>query len=121
VNNWEEPEHAAGLVFVALMFIGAGIGLLFNRPDVGGAIGMGLGFLAMAFIRLKKIVVESETKVSIGKAASFIILSLIGVLFILGGIALLLNIVYIMKYAGAAAAIAIGLIFLALAFKLVIK
>ena len=36
-----EVEKASGLFFVALMFIGAGIGLLFNRPDVGGAIGMG--------------------------------------------------------------------------------
>ena len=26
------------------MFIGAGIGLLFGRADVGGAIGMGVGF-----------------------------------------------------------------------------
>lgn len=32
----------SGLVFVALMFIEAGVGLLFERPDVGGVIGMGL-------------------------------------------------------------------------------
>jgi hypothetical protein len=35
--------------------IGAGIGLASHRPDVGGAIGMGIGFLLMAFLRNKKI------------------------------------------------------------------
>ena len=36
----ERREHEfAGLAFVACMFIGAGIGLAFDRPDVGGCIG----------------------------------------------------------------------------------
>lgn len=52
--NEENGHNIGGLVFVALMFIGAGIGLLFGRPDAGGAIGMGLGFLAMAYLRAKK-------------------------------------------------------------------
>jgi len=41
-----------GLVFVGCMFIGAGIGMYFNKVKVGGAIGMGVGFIGMAITRL---------------------------------------------------------------------
>lgn len=40
--------------FVGCLFIGAGIGMLFNQLVVGGAIGMGVGFLLMAFLGDKK-------------------------------------------------------------------
>ena len=40
-------------MLVACMFIGAGIGMLFGKVAVGGAIGMGVGFLAMAILRMK--------------------------------------------------------------------
>ena len=39
-----------GVVFVGCMFIGAGIGMLYNAVETGGAIGMGVGFIAMAAI-----------------------------------------------------------------------
>ena len=39
-----------GIVFVGCMFLGAGIGMLFDRVSVGGAIGMGVGFIAMGVI-----------------------------------------------------------------------
>jgi len=48
-------EKFEGLVFVACMFIGGGLGLAFGRPDVGGAIGMGVGFLLMAMLRAKRV------------------------------------------------------------------
>ncbi|RLE80389.1 MAG: hypothetical protein DRJ52_06475 [Thermoprotei archaeon] len=117
--NKEEREHVSGLVFVALMFIGAGIGLLFGRPDVGGAIGMGLGFLAMAILRYHRIKIESEKCVSIRGAFGSIILACIGIMFILGGVSLLLNLEYLMKYVAGIIAIAIGLVFLAAAFKII--
>lgn len=39
-----------GIVFVGCMFIGAGIGMLNNVTEIGGAIGMGVGFIAMGAI-----------------------------------------------------------------------
>jgi len=40
-----------GLVFVGLMFLGIGVGLLVDQAGAGALIGMGLGFVAMAFLR----------------------------------------------------------------------
>jgi len=42
-----------GIVFVGCMFLGAGIGMIFNSEEIGGAIGMGVGFISMAIIRFK--------------------------------------------------------------------
>ena len=48
-----------GVVFVGCMFLGAGLGMLNNDTQTGGAIGMGVGFIAMgaiwAFYRNKDI------------------------------------------------------------------
>lgn len=46
-------ENVAGLLFVGCMFVGAGLGFLFNNILVGGAIGMGAGFLVMAIYQIK--------------------------------------------------------------------
>jgi hypothetical protein len=35
------------LIFVGCMFIGGGIGMIFHAVEIGGAIGMGVGFIAM--------------------------------------------------------------------------
>ena len=39
-----------GIVFVGCMFLGVGIGMLNNAEEIGGAIGMGVGFVAMGAI-----------------------------------------------------------------------
>jgi hypothetical protein len=39
-----------GVVFVGCMFLGAGLGMLNNDTQTGGAIGMGVGFIAMGAI-----------------------------------------------------------------------
>ncbi len=119
MNN-SNDRHIEGLIFVALMFIGAGLGLLFGRPDVGGALGMGFGFIVMALIRYYNIRVRPEEKlVSIRSWAGALILGCIGVIFILVGVSLLLNIQYILRYISSAILILLGLIFISLAFKVI--
>lgn len=54
-------SNIASLVFVGFMFLGGGIGMLFKAAGAGGAIGMGLGFIAMAVV-LSKGKVEEEEK-----------------------------------------------------------
>lgn len=39
-----------GVVFIGSMFIGAGIGMMYDATQIGGAIGMGVGFIAMGVI-----------------------------------------------------------------------
>jgi len=39
-----------GIVFVGCLFLGAGIGMLYKSEEIGGAIGMGVGFIAMGAI-----------------------------------------------------------------------
>lgn len=39
-----------GVMFVGCMFIGAGIGMIYNKPHIGGAIGMGVGFIVMGVV-----------------------------------------------------------------------
>ncbi len=120
MNN-KDVEKISGLIFISLMFIGAGIGLLFGRPDVGGAIGMGIGFLAMAFLRYWGIKLKSEKTVSLKGSLGSIILASIGIMFIFSGVALLFDLEFLIKYVLGIIAIAIGLVFLSIAFKLIVK
>jgi len=48
-----KSKHVEGLVFIACILIGAGVGMAFGKTAVGGTIGTGVGFLAMAILRLK--------------------------------------------------------------------
>ena len=86
----EEKHDFGGLAFVACMFIGAGIGLLFMRPDVGGCIGMGVGFLVMGITHAKR-VKATPIIISLPKSFGHIILSVIGIFLIVCGVCLLWN------------------------------
>jgi len=46
-------KHAAGLVYVACIIIGLGIGMIFGKTAEGAIIGVGVGLLAMAILRMK--------------------------------------------------------------------
>ena len=52
-TNTKDNSSISGLAFAACMFIGAGIGALCNATQIGGALGMGAGFIAMILIKLK--------------------------------------------------------------------
>ena len=81
-------EKFEGLVFVACMFIGGGLGLAFGRPDVGGAIGMGVGFLLMAMLRAKRV---EATPITLSLPRSFgqITLLVLDILVTLSGVMLI--------------------------------
>lgn len=111
-------DNVSGLIFVSLMFFGLGVGLLFGRPDVGVLVGLGAGFIAMALVKARGIVVRSETTLRIGKFSGSIILILIGLGFLFGGVSLLLGIKVPWRLIGGVIMLAIGLIFLAKAFEL---
>jgi len=101
-------DGGSGLIFVACMFIGGGLGLAFGRPDVGGAIGMGIGFLLMAFVRTKAEPVE----VKIPSSASGYFLILLGIALIVTGPGLIYypNILYPYIAGILIALLAVGLI-----------
>jgi len=46
-------EQYGNLAFVGCILVGMGIGLAFNRPDVGAVVGVGAGFILMAIIKAK--------------------------------------------------------------------
>ncbi len=83
-----EEHKIGGLAFVACMFIGAGIGLVFDRPEVGGAIGMSVGFLLMSIIHAKKITPTPVT-IRLPRSLGQIFLSILGILTIVCGLVLL--------------------------------
>lgn len=109
----KKSKEISGLVFVACMFIGGGIGLLFGRPDVGGAIGMGVGFLLMAIFRGKR-VESSKAVISLPRSFGQVALCSIGVLVIIFGFLILYRPELLYPYLIGAGVILIGvLIFLA--------
>ncbi|MEM2986571.1 MAG: hypothetical protein QXV60_00520 [Nitrososphaerota archaeon] len=121
-NEKKKIEEFSGLLFVSSMFIGAGLGLLLGRPDVGGVIGMGVGFLLMGMIRIKVREVK-PLEVTIPKYFGIIILFLIGVIFILAGISLYTLQIEMIKeillpYLGGTIIILIGLFFVLKAITL---
>ena len=106
-----ERGRAGGLVFVACMFIGGGIGLALGRPDVGGAIGMGVGFVLMAVLRSR----EEPLEVRMPSTASAYFLILLGIGFVVAGIGLIYFPDLLHTYIVGIFAILFGLGFLVLA------
>lgn len=106
-----EKGRAGGLVFVACMFIGGGIGLAIGRPDVGGAIGMGIGFIMMAFVRHK----EEPMEIRMPSSTSAYFLILLGIAFIVAGLGIMYFPDFLHTYVLAVFAILFGIGFLIMA------
>jgi len=109
MSEEKKGREIAGLVFVACMFIGAGIGLLFERPDVGGAIGMGVGFLLMGVLRVKR-VRPSEATISLPRSFGQVALCLVGALMIVLGLFILYRPELIYPYLVGVGVIIIGVL-----------
>jgi len=71
-------------IFTALMFIGLGLGMIFGESSAGVILGMGVGFLLSAFVKIGR-------KVTIRLPRSFggIALIIIGIGFIFLGLGIL--------------------------------
>jgi len=106
-----QESRIGGLVFVACMFIGAGIGLFFGRPDVGGCLGMGIGFLIMAFLRARG-VKPPPVALTLPTSLGRIILCAIGALIVAAGVCLLYNPALLYPYLAGIGAVVIGLLVL---------
>lgn len=46
----KDGTSIGGMFFVGCMFLGAGIGMIYGSVPVGGAIGMGVGFIVMGIV-----------------------------------------------------------------------
>jgi len=113
----DSRRRVGRLVFVGLMFLGAGVGLLVGNVIAWGSIGMGLGFIAMALLRL----VDEEKSAEAtpcppplpagGRFGAVVLLGL-GVVFTAIGIALLLGLVVPWRTVGALFTVLMGLGFL---------
>jgi len=84
----ERESHGRGLVLLACMFMGVGIGLAFEKPDAGAVVGMGVGLLLMALIHSKSVQLKPVT-ISVPKELWRIALLTIGLLMIVSGFCLL--------------------------------
>jgi putative effector of murein hydrolase LrgA (UPF0299 family) len=80
-------HELGGLLFVACMFVGIDIGLLFGHPGPGTLIGMGIGFLVMAFFSHKEVKIKEV--VTIPRSAGGISILSIGIAFLIVGIGLI--------------------------------
>ena len=49
-KNWDK---ISGAVFVGCMFLGIGIGMIYDNVSIGTLIGMGVGFIASAIVKAK--------------------------------------------------------------------
>ena len=78
-----------GKIFVGFMFLGIGIGMIFNETGAGCLIGMGIGFIISSLIKDKN---EKADEKSDEKPTSFQFWPIIlGLFFIFLGVAIILN------------------------------
>jgi hypothetical protein len=50
----ENQEDTSGVLFIGCMFLGMGLGYIFDQTGAGMFIGMGVGFIASAFYKKEK-------------------------------------------------------------------
>jgi len=115
-----DRDGLGGLLFVAAMFIGGGIGMLLGNTGAGWILGMGAGFLLMALTRAYRVKVEAEKGVRVRGYWGSALLAAISALMLASGYALLVDAQWALRYIGGLVLIALGLIFLAGALKIIL-
>ena len=50
----DKKDEEGGIVFVGFLFLGMAIGAFYGRWDIGPFLGLGMGFVAMALVRMSK-------------------------------------------------------------------
>jgi len=113
----DSRRRVGRLVFVGLMFLGAGVGLLVGNVIAWGSIGMGLGFIAMALLRLgdeEKSAEATPCPPSLPTGGRFGAVPLLGlgVIFTATGVVLLLGLAVPWKTVSALFLVLMGLGFL---------
>ncbi len=105
-------KRLGGFIFVACMFLGMGIGMLFGRSGAGTLIGMGVGFVIMGLFMSGILKVKTTETVKITIRTSFILTSLIiaGTFFIGIGLGLIFNIKILIRYISGLLCIAVGIL-----------
>jgi NhaP-type Na+/H+ or K+/H+ antiporter len=99
-----------GKIFVGFMFLGIGIGMVFNETGPGCLIGMGIGFIISSLIKDK----DEKSDKSISSQLWRILL---GLFFIFIGTSMLLNYEIMWKYIFPAFLILLGLSLILSALK----
>ncbi len=99
----------AGLSFVACILFGGGIGLLFDRPDVGGSIGVGTGFLVMALIGVR-VVEPAPITISLPRGLGRVVLCVVGALIIVCGLCILYNVDLLYPWVAGIGTVFMGLV-----------
>jgi len=89
-----QEKNIGGMLFVGCLFIGIGLGLLFNRPDIGATTGMGVGFILLALVRVRGTPVEVSLPPRIGGY----FLLLVGIFLIFVGLSFLMEWEFIFPY-----------------------
>jgi len=109
-------KHLGGIIFVACMFLGMGIGMLFGRSGAGTLIGMGVGFVLMGLFMSGILKIKTTETVKITIRTSFILTSLIitGTFFIGIGLGLIFNIKILIRYISGLLCIAVGILLITL-------
>jgi hypothetical protein len=56
VKRWKKSkkDDAAGMVFVGFLFLGMAIGAIYGRWDIGPFLGLAMGFIASAIVKMRK-------------------------------------------------------------------
>jgi len=102
---------------MACMFIGLGLGMLLGDSGTGTIIGMGVGFIAGSFIKVRE-----KISLQIPRSVGGLALILIGVGFILLGLNMIGMIsLEIAQHFGGIIVIGLGLLFLGIGGRILLK